>query len=120
MAVSFQELISVSYYIMKQRLKKCAKYPLVLMLEPLFRCNLACPGCGKIQYPEEILRQHLSPEVCFRAVEECGAPVVSVTGGEPLIHPQIDQIVQGLIDRKKIVYLCTNGILLEESLNKSF
>jgi hopanoid biosynthesis associated radical SAM protein HpnH len=88
------------------------------MLEPLFRCNLACPGCGKIQYPAEILRKNLTPEQCFKAVDECGAPVVSVAGGEPLLHPQIDQIIQGLIDRKRFIYLCTNAILLEKNLHK--
>jgi hopanoid biosynthesis associated radical SAM protein HpnH len=88
------------------------------MLEPLFRCNLACAGCGKIQYPEEILKKHLTPEECFAAADECGAPVVSVAGGEPLIHPQIDQIANGLVFRKKFVYLCTNAILLEKNLHR--
>ena len=88
------------------------------MLEPLFRCNLACSGCGKIQHPTEILKQNLTPEQCFAAVEECGAPVVSIPGGEPLLHPQINEIVSGLVKRKKFVYLCTNGILLEKSLSK--
>ncbi len=88
------------------------------MLEPLFRCNLACSGCGKIQHPVEILKQNLSPEECFAAVEECGAPIVAIPGGEPLLHPQIDAIVRGLVERKKYVYLCTNGILLEKSLHK--
>jgi hopanoid biosynthesis associated radical SAM protein HpnH len=88
------------------------------MLEPLFRCNLACQGCGKIQHPVEILKQNLSPEDCFKAVEECGVPVVSIPGGEPLLHPQIDEIVAGLVARKKFIYLCTNAILLEKSLDK--
>merc|ERR1712054_288462 len=88
------------------------------MLEPLFRCNLACSGCGKIQHPTDILARNLTPEGCFKAVEECGAPVVSIPGGEPLLHPQIDEIVKGLVERKKFVYLCTNAILLEKSLHK--
>ena len=118
MGIHLQQAISVGQYLMTQRLQGRKRYPLVLMLEPLFRCNLACSGCGKIQHPKEILKQNLSPEECFAAAEECGAPVVSIPGGEPLLHPQIDQIVQGLIDRKKFVYLCTNGLLLEKSLHK--
>ena len=118
MAVQLQQALAVGKYLVTQKLLGRKKFPLVLMLEPLFRCNLACSGCGKIQHPTEILKQNLSPEACFAAVEECGAPVVSIPGGEPLLHPQIDQIVQGLIDRKKFVYLCTNGLLLEKSLNK--
>jgi hopanoid biosynthesis associated radical SAM protein HpnH len=117
MAVQLQQALSVGTYIVKQRLQGKKQFPLVLMLEPLFRCNLACPGCGKIQHPLQILKKYLSPEDCFRAVEECGAPVVSIPGGEPLLHPQIDEIVQGLVARKKFVYLCTNGILLEEKLH---
>jgi hopanoid biosynthesis associated radical SAM protein HpnH len=88
------------------------------MLEPLFRCNLACAGCGKIQHPTEILRQHLSPESCFKAVDDCGAPVVSIAGGEPLLHPQIEAIAAGLVARKKFVYLCTNALRLQQSLDK--
>ena len=87
------------------------------MLEPLFRCNLACAGCGKIQYPPHILKQELTPEECFRAVEESGTPMVSIPGGEPLLHPQIDKIVAGLVARKKYVYLCTNALLLKEKLH---
>ena len=118
MGIHLQQALIVGKYLVTQRLKGRQKYPLVLMLEPLFRCNLACSGCGKIQHPKEILKQHLSPEDCFAAVEECGAPVVSIPGGEPLLHPEIDQIVQGLVERKKFVYLCTNGLLLEKSLHK--
>ncbi len=87
------------------------------MLEPLFRCNLACAGCGKIQYPAHVLKQNLSPDECFRAVDECGAPMVSIPGGEPLMHPQIAEIVDGLIARKKYIYLCTNALLLREKLD---
>jgi hopanoid biosynthesis associated radical SAM protein HpnH len=86
------------------------RYPLVLMLEPLFRCNLACAGCGKIQYPPHVLDKRLTPQQCFDAVEECGAPMVSIPGGEPLIHPEIKEIVDGLVARKKYIYLCTNAL----------
>jgi hopanoid biosynthesis associated radical SAM protein HpnH len=118
MVVPLQQAIAVGKYLVEQRLKGRQKFPLVLMLEPLFRCNLACSGCGKIQHPPEILKSHLTPEECFNAVEECGAPVVSIPGGEPLLHPQIDRIVEGLVERKKFIYLCTNGLLLEKSLAK--
>lgn len=118
MAIHLQQAFEVGKYLVTQRLKGRKRFPLVLMLEPLFRCNLACPGCGKIQHPTDVLKQNLTPEQCFAAVEECGAPIVSIPGGEPLLHPQIDQIVQGLVDRKKFVYLCTNGLLLEKSLDK--
>jgi hopanoid biosynthesis associated radical SAM protein HpnH len=118
MAVQLRQALTVGTYLIAQRLKGRKQFPLVLMLEPLFRCNLACPGCGKIQHPTEILKRNLTPEECFAAVEECGAPVVSIPGGEPLLHPQIDEIVRGLVARKKFVYLCTNAILLEKSLPK--
>lgn len=118
MAVQLQQALIIGKYLVTQRLLGRKKFPLVLMLEPLFRCNLACSGCGKIQHPPEILKQNLSPKECFAAVEECGAPVVSIPGGEPLLHPQIDEIVRGLVERKKFVYLCTNGLLLEKSLHK--
>lgn len=118
MSISLKEAIEVGTYIVTQRMKGRKRFPLVLMLEPLFRCNLACSGCGKIQHPPEILRQHLSPEECFAAVEECGVPVVSIPGGEPLLHPQIEEIVAGLVARRKFVYLCSNAILLEKNLHK--
>jgi len=118
MAVTIRQASKVGGYIMKQKLKGNKRFPLTLMLEPLFRCNLACSGCGKIQHPVDVLRKHLSPEECFAAVEECGAPIVAIPGGEPLLHPQIEQIVAGLIKRKKFVYLCTNAIKLEASLEK--
>jgi hopanoid biosynthesis associated radical SAM protein HpnH len=108
---------TVASYVLKQRLQGRKRYPLVLMLEPLFRCNLACAGCGKIQYPAHVLKQNLSPEECFRAVDECGAPMVSIPGGEPLMHPQIAEIVDGLVARKKYIYLCTNALLLREKLD---
>jgi hopanoid biosynthesis associated radical SAM protein HpnH len=109
---------TVARYVIGKKVRGEERYPLVLMLEPLFRCNLACAGCGKIQYPAEILRKDLSPEECFRAVEECGAPMVSIPGGEPLLHPKIDEIVAGLVARRKYVYLCTNAILLEKHLDR--
>ncbi len=116
MAVPMSQMFTVASYVMRKRLRGVKRYPLVLMLEPLFRCNLACAGCGKIQFPADILRKNLSPEACFKAVDECGAPIVSIPGGEPLLHPQIDEIVAGLVARKKYVYLCTNALKLEEAL----
>ena len=92
--------LSVLKHILAQKVKGNKKYPLVMMLEPLFACNLECAGCGKIQYPTDILRKRLSPEECWESAEECGAPVVSIAGGEPLVHPQIDTIVEGLIARR--------------------
>ncbi|MCH8046857.1 MAG: adenosyl-hopene transferase HpnH [Planctomycetes bacterium] len=118
MSVPLSQMWTIARYVLGKRLRRQRRYPLVLMLEPLLRCNLACAGCGKIQHPVEILRRQLSPRECMRAVDECGAPVVSLPGGEPLLHPQIDQIVAGLLARKKYVYLCTNALLLEESLHK--
>ncbi|KMP11690.1 radical SAM protein [Candidatus Nitromaritima sp. SCGC AAA799-C22] len=118
MAIPFKQAFKVGSYIMRQKLKGRKKYPLVLMLEPLFRCNLECIGCGKIQKPNEILKKNLTPDDCFKAAEECGAPVVSVAGGEPLMHPQIVEIVEGLLQQKRYVYLCTNAILLNDFLGR--
>lgn len=118
MGVHIKQAVEVATYIISQRLQGKKRFALTLMLEPLFRCNLACSGCGKIQHPLETLRKYLTPEECFRAVEECGAPIVAIPGGEPLLHPQIDEIVSGLVARRKFVYLCTNGLLLEENLHK--
>ena len=118
MAVPLREAVQVGKYLASQRLQQVKRYPLVLMLEPLYACNLACAGCGKIQHPMEILRQHLSPEECWAAADECGAPVVSIPGGEPMMHPEIGRIVEGLIERKRFVYLCTNAILLEKKLDR--
>lgn len=117
MGVPVSQMWAVASYILRQKASGRKRYPLVLMLEPLFRCNLACSGCGKIQVPAEILRQHLTPEQCFKAAEECGAPMVSIPGGEPLLHPQIAEIVEGLIARGKYVYLCTNALILREKLD---
>ena len=116
MSVPVGQMLSVLRHVTVQRLRGNARYPLVLMLEPLFRCNLACGGCGKIQHPTEVLRSHLTPEQCFRAVDECGAPIVAIPGGEPLLHPQIEQIVAGIVARKKYLYLCTNALKLVEML----
>ncbi len=117
MGVPISQMAAVAGYILRQKAAGKKRYPLVLMLEPLFRCNLACAGCGKIQYPAEVLRRHLSPEQCFRAAEECGAPMISLPGGEPLLHPQISEIAAGFVDRKKYVYLCTNALILKEKLD---
>ncbi len=118
MGVPVSQMWTVATYVLSQKLRGRRRYPLVLMLEPLFRCNLACGGCGKIQYPAAVLKQHLSVAECLNAVDECGAPIVSIPGGEPLLHPQIDQIVAGIVERKKYVYLCTNAILLEKNLDR--
>jgi hopanoid biosynthesis associated radical SAM protein HpnH len=117
MGVPISQMWTVATYVLGQKIKGRKRYPLVLMLEPLFRCNLACAGCGKIQYPAHVLKQNLSPEECFRAVEECGAPMVSIPGGEPLMHPQIAEIVAGLVARKRYIYLCTNALLLKEKID---
>src|SRR5215470_16168551 len=117
MPVPVSQMWTVATYVLKQKLQGHKRYPFVLMLEPLFRCNLACAGCGKIQYPAHILKSELSPEECFKAVEECGTPMVSIPGGEPLMHSQIEKIVEGLVARKKYIYLCTNALLLKEKLH---
>jgi hopanoid biosynthesis associated radical SAM protein HpnH len=118
MGVPLSQIWTVASYVLAKKLRGVERYPLVLMLEPLFRCNLACAGCGKIQYPSEILRKNLSVEDCLKAVDDCGAPMVAIPGGEPLLHPQIDQIVAGIVARKKYVYMCTNALLLEKNLHK--
>ena len=117
MAVPLRQSLYVGWYIIKQKVLRNTRYPLVLMLEPLFRCNLACAGCGKIDYPDPILNRRLSTEDCLKAVDECGAPVVSIPGGEPLLHKEIGEIVDGIVARKKFVYLCTNALLLEKKLH---
>ena len=117
MPVPISQAWTVASYVLKQKIRGREKYPLVLMLEPLYRCNLACAGCGKIQYPAHVLKRELSPEECFKAVDECGTPMVSIPGGEPLMHSQIDKIVEGLVARKKYIYLCTNALLLKEKLD---
>ena len=116
MATPLRQTIQVGKYVVGQRLRRTERYPLVLMLEPLLQCNLECAGCGKIQHPTDILRRRLSPQQCWDAVEECGAPVVAIAGGEPLIHKDIVEIANGFTERQKFVYLCTNAILLERKL----
>lgn len=118
MTVPLAQMWTVASYVLGQRLRGVKRFPLVLMLEPLFRCNLACTGCGKIQHPPETLRRQLTPEQCFDAAEQCGAPIVSIPGGEPLLHPDIDRIVAGLVARRKFVYLCTNALRLESTLDR--
>lgn len=116
MAVPLIQQYRVAKYILWQKIRGVQRYPLVLMLEPLFRCNLACSGCGKIDYPDEILNKRLSYDECMQAIEECGAPVVSIAGGEPLIHKEMPDIVKGFIAKKKFVYLCTNALLLDKRM----
>lgn len=118
MGIPLHQVARIGSYLLKNRLKGVKRYPMVLMLEPLFRCNLACAGCGKIDYPDEILNQRLSVDQCLEAVDECGAPVVVVAGGEPLLHKEIGQIIDGIIARKKYVYLCTNALLMEKKLDQ--
>lgn len=118
MAITLRQNFRIAAYIIRQRLRGREKFPLVLQLEPLFQCNLACAGCGKIQHPHDILARRLSVQQCIDAVEECGAPVVSIAGGEPLIHREIDQIAAALVKRKRFVYLCTNAILMGKKLDQ--
>jgi hopanoid biosynthesis associated radical SAM protein HpnH len=118
MSVPLSQMWTVATYVVRQKLRGRKRYPLVLMLEPLFRCNLACAGCGKIQYPGHVLRRHLTVEQCLAAVEECGAPMVSIPGGEPLMYPDIGRLVRELVARGKYVYLCTNAILLKQRLGE--
>lgn len=117
MGIPIIQLGRVGFYVLKQRIRGRRRYPLVLMLEPLFRCNLRCTGCGKLDYPEEILAKQMDATECLSAVDECGAPVVSIAGGEPLLHEEMPQIVEGIIRRKRFVYLCTNGLLLKKKMH---
>jgi hopanoid biosynthesis associated radical SAM protein HpnH len=118
LSVPLIQAYRVGKYIAGRKLRGVRRYPLVLMLEPLFQCNLACAGCGKIDYPKEILQKRLSLEEALRAVDECGAPMVSIPGGEPLIHKEMPQIVAGIVARRKFVYLCTNAILLPKHIDE--
>src|SRR5437763_13776334 len=118
MAITMRQNLRVAAYIIRQRLRGREKFPLVLQLEPLYQCNLACAGCGKIQHPQDILARRLTVQQCIDAVEACGAPIVSIAGGEPLIHREIDQVVAALIERKRFVYLCTNAILMGKKLDQ--
>jgi hopanoid biosynthesis associated radical SAM protein HpnH len=116
LGIPLLQKLLVGSYVVRQRIAGRKRYPLVLMLEPLFRCNLACAGCGKIDYPDEILKQSMSVEDALGAVDECGAPVVSIAGGEPLLHKKLPEIVKGIIARRKFVYLCTNALLMEKRM----
>ena len=118
MGIPLLQKAFVGAYVVRQHLAGRKRYPLVLMLEPLFRCNLACAGCGKIDYPDEILNQRLPLADCLKAADECGAPVVSIAGGEPLLHKELAEVVKGLIARRKFVYLCTNALLMEKKLDQ--
>jgi hopanoid biosynthesis associated radical SAM protein HpnH len=118
MSITMRQNMRVASYILGQRIKRHDKFALVLQLEPLYQCNLACAGCGKIQHPQDILSRRLSVEECVNAVEECGAPIVSIAGGEPLIHKEIEQIVAALVERKRFVYLCTNALLMQRKLHQ--
>src|SRR5436305_10976993 len=118
MAAKVRQSTRMGWYLMRQRLAKRDKFPLLVELEPLFQCNLECAGCGKIQHPEHVLRRRMPVEQAIGAIEESGAPMVSIAGGEPLIHPEIDEIVRQLLARKKFVYLCTNALLMERKMER--
>src|SRR4051812_5858393 len=118
MGIPLLQTYRVGRYILERKVRGEQRYPIVLMLEPLFQCNLACAGCGKIDQPREILRQRMSVADALRAVDECDAPIVSIPGGEPFIHKELEQIVSGIVARKKFVYLCTNAILLPKHIDE--
>jgi len=118
MGIPLRQTAALAAYLAKQKVRGNTKFPLVLELEPLYQCNLECAGCGKIQHPTDVLRRRLTVQECVDAVEECGAPVVSIAGGEPLVHQEIDKIVEALVERKKFVYLCTNALLMKSKLDK--
>jgi hopanoid biosynthesis associated radical SAM protein HpnH len=118
LGIPLRQAATIGSYVVRQHLKGNKRYPLVLMLEPLFRCNLACAGCGKIDYPDKILNKRLSYDECMKAIDECGAPAVSIAGGEPLLHKDMPQIVKGYIAKKKFVILCTNALLLSKKIDQ--
>ena len=118
MSIPFRQNVVMTRYLLGKKLRREKRFPLLVELEPLFQCNLACSFCGKIQYPDHILKKRMPVADAVAAIEECGAPMVSIAGGEPLVHPEIDQIAQELIARKKFVYLCTNAILMKKKLDK--
>jgi hopanoid biosynthesis associated radical SAM protein HpnH len=116
--VPLRQTVRMAAYLAEQKLRRREKFPLIVELEPLFQCNLECAGCGKIQHPETMLRRRMPVKQAITAIEECGAPMVSIAGGEPLIHPEVDEIVRQLVARKKFVYLCTNALLMERKLDR--
>jgi hopanoid biosynthesis associated radical SAM protein HpnH len=118
MPIPLGQSLNIGTYLARQKIARRDKFPLIVELEPLFTCNLACNGCGKIQYPTDVLRRRLSVEQAVAAIEECGAPMVSIAGGEPLLHPEIDKMTEALLARHRYVYLCTNGLLLERKLDR--
>jgi hopanoid biosynthesis associated radical SAM protein HpnH len=118
MPVPLRQSVRIGAYLAEQKLRRRERFPLIVELEPLFQCNLACAGCGKIQHPEHVLKRRMPVEQAVAAIEECGAPMVSIAGGEPLIHPEIDQIVSELVARKRFVYLCTNALLMERRMGR--
>src|SRR5437588_3869818 len=117
MAVTLRQSLMVGAYVVKQRIRRREKFPLVLQLEPLYQCNLACAGCGKIQHPDDVLARRLTVRQCLDAADECGAPIVSIAGGEPLVHREIHEIAAALVERKKFVYLCTNALLMMRKMD---
>jgi len=117
MSIPVKQAAVVGSYIFKQKLLRKKRFPLVLMVDPLYRCNLACAGCGKIQYPEETLKKYLTVEQVLAAIDECGVPMVNIAGGEPLIHPQIKEMVEAIVAKKKFLYVCTNALLLKRKLD---
>ena len=118
MPIPMKQNLRIGAHLFRQRLKGRTHYPFIVEIEPLFTCNLSCPGCGKIQHPTEILRKRLTVDDVVNAVEESDAPMVSIAGGEPLLHPQIAEMVQALVERKVYVYLCTNAVLLKRRIDK--
>jgi hopanoid biosynthesis associated radical SAM protein HpnH len=118
MPVPLRQSMRIGAYLATQKLRRRERFPLIVELEPLFQCNLACAGCGKIQHPEHVLKRRMPVEQAVAAIEECGAPMVSIAGGEPLIHPEIHEIVGELVARKKYVYLCTNALLMEKRMDR--
>src|SRR5919199_5513413 len=117
MAIPLRQNLKIASYLMQQKMKGREKFPLIVELEPLFACNLACAGCGKIQHPKDVLKQRMPVEQAVGAIDECGAPMVSIAGGEPLIHPEIHLIAAELVRRKKFVYLCTNALLMPRKMH---
>ncbi|HEY6275153.1 MAG TPA: adenosyl-hopene transferase HpnH [Streptosporangiaceae bacterium] len=118
MSMPLRQSLRIGAYLMRQKIARNDKFPLLVELEPLFACNLKCAGCGKIQQPHDVLKQRMPVEQALAAIEECGAPMVSIAGGEPLMHPQIDVLVSELIKRKKYVFLCTNALLIPKKIDK--